>query len=65
MDLAKIWISKMVYYQPKILKIFVNLYQLRYCAAMIQICIFPNCNRDAGGYDVTEPENSTVRVAPR
>ena len=31
---------------------FVNLYQLRYCAAMIQICIFLSCNRDMDVYDV-------------
>ena len=41
---------------PKILKIFVNLYQLQYCVAMIQICIFPYCNgQDIGDYDVIEP----------
>ena len=31
---------------------------------MIQICIFPNCNRDTGEYDVIEPENSTLHVSP-
>ena len=29
---------------------------------MIQICVFPNCNRDAGDYDAITPENSTLRV---
>ena len=32
----------------KIIKVFVNLYQLRYCVAMIQSCTFPNCNRETG-----------------
>ena len=44
---------------PKMLKIFVNLYQLGYCAAMILIYIFPNCNQDTSDYDVIDPENST------
>ena len=31
---------------------------------MVQICIFPNCNRDARDYDTIKPEKSTLRVAP-
>ena len=34
-----------------------NLYQLQYCAAMIQICTFRNCNGDTGEYDVIKPFN--------
>ena len=30
---------------------------------MIEICIFPNCNRDTDDYDVIEPKNSTLLVA--
>ena len=26
--------------------------------------IFPNCNGDTGDYDIIEPENSNLRVAP-
>ena len=45
-------------------KLFVKLYQLQYCVAMTQICIFPNCNGDTGDYDVIKAENSTLRVVP-
>ena len=41
-----------------------KLYQLRYCAAMTQICIFPYCSQYIGDYDVIEPVNSTLRDAP-
>ena len=30
---------------------------------MIQISIFPDCNRDTGDYDVIKPENLTLCVA--
>ena len=35
----------------KVFKIFANLYQLRYCVAMIQICMLINCNRGIRDYD--------------
>ena len=50
---------------PRVLKIFVNLYQLdTVWLFMIQISIFLNCNGDIGDYDVIKPENSTLRVSP-
>ena len=40
-----------------------NLYQLQYCVAIIQICIFGSYNGDTGDYDIIKTKKSTLPVA--